>query len=149
MRDKTIAVLGTTFKPNTDDMREAPSLIILPLLQAKGARIRARDPQGQTNGADLLPEVEWCDSMLGAAQGADVLVVLTEWNEFRAVDLSEVRSVMRGNVLVDLRNVYSETLAHAAGFLYWGIGVSKVARAVNGIVPQSRRMGSPEMTSFI
>jgi UDPglucose 6-dehydrogenase len=149
VRDKTIAVLGTTFKPNTDDMREAPSLVILPLLQAKGARIRARDPQGQTNGADLLPEVEWCDSMLEAAEGADVLVVLTEWNEFRAVDLREVRRVMRGNVLVDLRNVYSETLAHAAGFLYWGIGVSKVARAANGSAPQSRRMNSAEMTSFI
>jgi UDPglucose 6-dehydrogenase len=149
VRDKTIAVLGTTFKPNTDDMREAPSLVILPLLQAKGARIRARDPQGQTNGADLLPEVDWCDSMLQAARDADLLVVLTEWNEFRAVDLREIRSVMRGNVLVDLRNVYSETLAHAAGFLYWGIGVSKVARAANGSAPQSRRMNSAEMTSFI
>jgi UDPglucose 6-dehydrogenase len=149
VRDKTIAVLGTTFKPNTDDMREAPSLVILPLLQAKGAHVRARDPQGQTNGADLLPEVEWCDSMLEAAQGADVLVVLTEWNEFRAVDLSEARSVMRGNVLVDLRNIYSETLAHAAGFLYWGIGVSKPVRAVDGSVPQSRPVGSAEMTSYI
>jgi UDPglucose 6-dehydrogenase len=149
VRDKTIAVLGTTFKPNTDDMREAPSLVIIPLLQAKGARIRARDPQGQITGADLLPEVEWFDSMLEAAQGADVLVVLTEWNEFRAVDLREVRSAMRGNVLVDLRNVYSEMLAHAAGFVYWGIGVSKVARAVNGSVPESRRMDSAEMTSFI
>jgi UDPglucose 6-dehydrogenase len=122
VRDKTVAVLGVTFKPNTDDMREAPSLVILPLLSARGARIRACDPQGRSKGEDLLPDVEWCNTVLETARDADVLVVLTEWNEFRAVDLKELRKAMRGNVLVDLRNVYAPALADDAGFAYYGIG---------------------------
>jgi UDPglucose 6-dehydrogenase len=122
LRDKTIAILGVTFKPNTDDMREAPSLVIFPMLQARGARIRACDPKGRTKAEELLPAVEWCTSALEAAKGADVLVVLTEWNEFRAIDLKAARSVMRGNVLVDLRNVYQQSLAVAAGFVYRGVG---------------------------
>ena len=122
LRNKVVAVLGVTFKPNTDDMREAPSLVILPLLQAKGARVQAHDPQGRVNGESLLPRVEWHDSALEAAKGADILVVLTEWNEFRALDLKELRSAMRGNVLVDLRNVFSEELAQAAGLSYQSIG---------------------------
>ena len=141
VRSKIIAVLGTTFKPNTDDMREAPSLVILPLLQAKGAHIRVRDPQGRENGRELLPGVEWCDSALEAAHDADVLVVLTEWNEFRAINLKEVKSVMRGNVLVDLRNVYSEALAAEAGFIYQGIGVAPFHRVANGALRRS-----PELT---
>ncbi len=123
VRDKVIAVLGVTFKPNTDDMREAPSLVILPLLQAKGAKIRARDPQGEINGKDLLPGVQWFDSAVEAARGADVLVVLTEWNEFRALDLKALREVMRGGTLVDLRNIYPAAAAEAAGFTYRGVGV--------------------------
>ena len=122
VRNKTVAVLGVTFKPNTDDMRDAPSLVILPMLQTKGARIRAYDPQGRSKGEGLIAGIEWCDSALKAAEGADVLVVLTEWNEFRALDLKHVRAVMRGNVLVDLRNVYPEALAEEAGFVYYGIG---------------------------
>src|SRR5665811_2147149 len=107
VRDKTVAVLGVTFKPNTDDMREAPSLVILPMLQARGATVRACDPQGRANAEELLPDVEWFSNPLEAARGADMLVVLTEWNEFRALDLAELRMVMRGDVLVDLRNVYT------------------------------------------
>jgi UDPglucose 6-dehydrogenase len=122
VRDKTVGVLGVTFKPNTDDMREAPSLVILPMLQARGARIRAYDPQGGANGEELLPGVEWCDSALEVAEGAEVLVVLTEWNEFRALDLKRAREFMLGNVLVDLRNMYPEALAKEAGFDYHGIG---------------------------
>lgn len=122
VRGKTIAVLGVTFKPDTDDMREAPSLVIVPMLQARGARIRAYDPQGRCKGEDLLPSVEWCESALQAAEGSDVLVVLTEWNEFRALDLKRVRELMLGNVLVDLRNVYSEALAEEAELKYYGIG---------------------------
>jgi len=121
-RDKTVGVLGVTFKPNTDDMREAPSLVILPMLQARGARIRAYDPQGCPKAQEVLSGVEWCDSALEAAEGADVLVVLTEWNEFRALDLKRVRQVMLGNVLVDLRNMYPEALAEDAGFIYHGLG---------------------------
>lgn len=122
VRDKTIAVLGVTFKPNTDDMREAPSLVILPMLQARGATLRAYDPEGRTNAEELLPGVTWCASPLEAVEGADVLVVLTEWNEFRALDLEAVRKAMRGKALVDLRNVYSQEMAQAAGFSYSRIG---------------------------
>lgn len=119
---KTIAVLGVTFKPNTDDMREAPSLVILPMLQARGAIIHACDPQGKKHGEGLLPDVKWFSSAAEAAKGADVLVVLTEWNEFRAADLQQLRATMSGNVLVDLRNVYQSALAESAGFVYRGIG---------------------------
>ena len=122
VRGKTIAVLGVTFKPNTDDMREAPSLVILPMLQARGAEIRACDPQGRPHAELLLPEVAWYANPLEAADGADVLVVLTEWNEFRALNLKTLRQVMRGRALVDLRNVYSPKLAEYAGFSYTGIG---------------------------
>ena len=122
MRGKTVGVLGVTFKPNTDDMREAPSLVIFPMLQARGARIRAYDPQGAAKAQDLLPNVAWCDSALDAAEGADILVVLTEWNEFRALNLARMRQAMLGNALVDLRNMYPETLAQEAGFVYYGLG---------------------------
>jgi UDPglucose 6-dehydrogenase len=125
VRDKTVGVLGVTFKPNTDDMREAASLVIIPMLQARGARIRAYDPQGSAKAKELLPGVEWCDSALEAAAGADVLVVLTEWNEFRALDLKRVRELMLGNFLVDLRNVYPAALAEEAGFVYQGIGYTR------------------------
>ena len=122
VRDKTIAVLGVTFKPNTDDMREAPSLVILPSLQSRGATIRACDPQGRKHGEELLPDVLWCRNPSEAARGADVLVALTEWNEFRAVDLKEMHEIMRGDILVDLRNLFSSELAEAAGFKYSGVG---------------------------
>ena len=122
VRDKTVGVLGVTFKPNTDDVREAPSLVILPMLHARGGRIRAYDPRGCPKAQDLLPDVDWCDSALEVAQGADVLVILTEWNEFRALDLKQMRKAMLGNVLVDLRNMYSEALAAEAGFVYYGLG---------------------------
>jgi UDPglucose 6-dehydrogenase len=122
IRGKTVGVLGVTFKPNTDDMREAPSLVIFPMLQARGARLRAYDPQGATKARGLLPDVVWCDNALEVAKGADILVVLTEWNEFRALDLKQMRKVMLGNVLVDLRNMYSAQSAEKAGFIYCGIG---------------------------
>lgn len=132
VRDKTIAVLGVTFKPNTDDMREAPSLVILPMLQARGATVRACDPQGRRKAEELLPGVAWFADALQTAEGADVLVVLTEWNEFRAVDLKQLRKVMRGRALVDLRNVYPPALAEAAGFTYRGIGRGMPRRPGNG-----------------
>jgi len=132
VRDKTVAVFGVTFKPNTDDMREAPSLVILPMLQSRGAMIRACDPQGREKGEELLPGVEWFADPVETAEGADVLVVLTEWNEFRAVDLKQLCKIMRGDVLVDLRNVYSPALAEAAGFTYRGIGRSAEQPVTNG-----------------
>ena len=92
VRGKTIAILGVTFKPNTDDMRDAPSLVIVPMLQERGAAIRVYDPQGQKHGAPMLPGMHWCDEPLEAAKGADALVVLTEWNEFRALDLKAAKA---------------------------------------------------------
>src|SRR5690606_20570485 len=117
-----IAVLGVTFKPNTDDMRDAPSLIVIPMLQERGATIRAYDPQGRKHGESLLPGVEWCNSALEAAKSADIVVVLTEWNEFRALNLRALKSVMRGDILVDLRNIYQPRDAIAQGFRYSSIG---------------------------
>jgi UDPglucose 6-dehydrogenase len=122
LRGKTIAILGVTFKPNTDDMRDAPSLVIIPMLQERGATVRAFDPQGRKHADPLLPGVVWCESALDAAQGADVLVVVTEWNEFRALDLDVMRARMAGNALVDLRNIFQPEAARAAGFTYQGIG---------------------------
>lgn len=124
IRDKVVAVLGVTFKPNTDDMRDAPSLVIVPMLQERGATVRVVDPQGQRHGAPLLPGVVWCEQMADALKGADVLAVLTEWNEFRALDLSGARGLMRGDALVDMRNVFQPEAAREAGFRYIGVGRS-------------------------
>ncbi len=114
---KTVAVLGVTFKPNTDDMREAPSLTILPALQAQGARVVATDPQGHREGAHLLPGVEWAEDAYAAAAGAHLVVVMTEWNQFRALDLHRLARVMAEPRMADLRNVYSAAEAQAAGFV--------------------------------
>jgi UDPglucose 6-dehydrogenase len=125
LRGKTVAILGVTFKPNTDDMRDAPSLVIVPMLQERGASVRAYDPQGRKHGEPLLPGVDWSASALDAADGADILVIVTEWNEFRALDLAAVKAKMRTPVLVDLRNVFAPELAEAGGFTYSGIGRGK------------------------
>jgi len=113
---KTIAVLGVTFKPNTDDMREAPSLTIVPALVGGGAKVRVVDPQGLREGEALLPGVQWVDDPYKAAQNADVLVLLTEWNEFRALDLKRMAKKMATPRMADLRNIYSPRDAKRAGF---------------------------------
>jgi UDPglucose 6-dehydrogenase len=120
--DKVIGVLGVTFKPNTDDMREAPSLVVVPTLQEKGARIRVYDPQGRKHGEAMLPGVTWCDNEHAVIEGADAVVVLTEWNEFRALDLDAMAKRMRGKVLVDLRNIFHPKDAVAAGLTYTSVG---------------------------
>ncbi len=122
LRGKTIAVLGVTFKPNTDDMRDAPSLVIVPMLLERGAKVRVADPEGRKQAEPLLPGVEWCANALEAAENADVLVVLTEWNEFRALDLKALRQRMKGDVLVDLRNIFNAAAARDNGFRYVGVG---------------------------
>ncbi len=122
LRGKTVAVLGVTFKPNTDDMRDAPSLVIVPLLQERGAKVAAYDPQGERHGRPLLPHVKWAKSAMEAVDGADIVVVLTEWNEFRALDLAEVRRRMRGRLMVDTRNIYPVGDPKAAGLDYVSIG---------------------------
>ncbi len=113
---KTVAVLGVTFKPNTDDMREAPSLTIVPALVGMGAKVRVTDPEGRREGEALLPGVRWCDNAYEAARGADVAVILTEWNEFRALDLKRLARKMRRPRLADLRNIYEPKAARRAGF---------------------------------
>ena len=127
VRDRTIAVLGVTFKPNTDDMRDAPSLVIVPMLQERGATVRAYDPQGRQQAEPLLPGVIWCDGAQEAARGADVLVILTEWNEFRALDLDAVKAAMTGKTIVDLRNVLDSGAALELGLSYQGMGRGKLA----------------------
>jgi UDPglucose 6-dehydrogenase len=111
---KTIGILGLTFKPNTDDMRDAPSLVIVPALQAAGAKVKAFDPEGMKAAAALLPGVEMCGDAYAALDGADAAVLLTEWNEFRALDLGRVRALLKARMFVDLRNVYpiAEMLEH-------------------------------------
>ncbi|MFZ1468691.1 MAG: UDP-glucose/GDP-mannose dehydrogenase family protein [Paracoccaceae bacterium] len=120
---KTIAILGVTFKPNTDDMRDAPSLTIVPALVGAGAKVRVHDPQGRAEGEALLPGVKWLETAYQAAQGADALVILTEWNEFRALDLTRLARKMATPRIADLRNIYDRDLATEAGFqAYVGIG---------------------------
>ena len=113
---KTILVLGVTFKPNTDDMRDAPSLTIVPALVGNGARVRVVDPQGRREGEHMLPGVEWADDPYAAAEGAHALVLLTEWNEFRALDLGRLAGAMASPRMADLRNVYAPKDAQSAGF---------------------------------
>ena len=119
---KTIAVLGLTFKPNTDDMRESPSLAIIPALQDKGATIRAYDPAGRDEAAKLLDGVDYGSDAYSILDGADCVAILTEWNEFRALDLSRVHDLLAHPVMVDLRNIYKPGEMAAAGFAYYSVG---------------------------
>ena len=120
---KNIAVLGLTFKPETDDMREAPSLVIVPELAAAGAHIKACDPQGVRVARKLLPAgVEYLDSPYDAAKDADAVIILTEWNQFRALDIQRLKMAMRGNLFADFRNIYDRELLEKAGFTYIAVG---------------------------
>ena len=119
---KTVAILGVAFKPNTDDMRDAPSLDIIPALQKAGATVRAFDPAGMPEAKKLLPDVVWCEDSYKALDGADCVAILTEWNEFRALDLTRVKGLLKRPVMVDLRNVYTPGDMAAAGFIYTSIG---------------------------
>ncbi len=120
---RTIGVLGLTFKPETDDMRDAPSLEIVPRLVAAGATVRAHDPEGMAAARQLLPQaVHYAQGALDAAEGADALVLLTEWNEYRNIAPERLKAAMRGHVLLDLRNVYDPAAMREAGFTYHSIG---------------------------
>jgi UDPglucose 6-dehydrogenase len=122
VKGKRIAVLGLTYKPNTDDMRDAPSLVIVPLLQQAGATIVAFDPEGAKQAAKLLPGVEFASGPYDCLEGADALVVVTEWDAFRALDLARVKAALREPVVIDLRNIYPQSAMRAMGFKYVGIG---------------------------
>jgi UDPglucose 6-dehydrogenase len=118
---KTVAILGLTFKPNTDDMRDAPSLAIVPYLQAKGARIRAYDPAGADEAKKLL-NIDLCADSYEALDGADGVVILTEWNEFRALDFARIKAALKTPLMVDLRNIYRPAQMAEAGFEYISVG---------------------------
>jgi len=122
LEGKIIAALGLTFKPNTDDMREAPSLAILPPLMEAGATVRAFDPAGMGPAKELMPGLVFCDNAYHACQDADLLVVLTEWNQFRNLDWSQVKAAMKGRTVVDLRNVYQPQRVRNLGFTYYSVG---------------------------
>ena len=122
VRGKKIGVLGVAFKPNTDDMRDAPALTIIPTLQQAGAKISAYDPESMGEAKRLMDDVVWCDNAYDVAKDADILVIITEWNEFRALDLTRIKDDMAGEILVDLRNVYKTEDMHGKGFDYISIG---------------------------
>ena len=119
---KTIAILGVTFKPNTDDMRDSPSLDIVNSLQMAGANIRAYDPEGMKEAEPILPGVKWCTDAYDAMKGADAVSIVTEWNQFRALDFERVKSLLNSPVLIDFRNIYNPDEMLAAGFDYTSIG---------------------------
>ena len=121
--DRHIAVLGLTFKPETDDMRDAPSLAILPALADRGALITAHDPAGMEEAKKVLPEsISYADSIDATVTGADAVILMTEWNQYRGLDLAKLKSQMRGNVFVDLRNVYERSMMEKHGFEYACVG---------------------------
>jgi UDPglucose 6-dehydrogenase len=122
LRGKMVAVLGLTFKPNTDDLREAPSIPLITALQDMGAKVRAYDPVGMTHAQAEFPGVAFADGPYACAEGADALVIVTEWEQFRALDLDRIKSVMKQPVVVDLRNVYRPAEMAELGFVYDSIG---------------------------
>jgi len=119
---KRVAVLGVTFKPNTDDMRDAPSLVIVPALRAAGATVHAHDPEGTEQARPLLGAVVFHKGPYSCIEGADALVIITEWERFRALDLERIRATMAGNVVVDLRNIYRAERMEELGFAYTSVG---------------------------
>ena len=122
LQGKTIAVLGLTFKPNTDDMREAPSLVIVPSLEAQGARVRAYDPHGMAEARKLMPKLETTTDPYACIEGADAMLILTEWDQFRALDLDRVKKTLRSPVVIDLRNIYRPAELAAKGLNYISVG---------------------------
>jgi UDPglucose 6-dehydrogenase len=122
VKGKTIGVLGLAFKPNTDDMRDAPSLDIIPALQAAGARVKAYDPESMHEAGKMLTEVDFCDGPYHAVDGADAVVLITEWDQFRALDLDRMKKLLKSPVVIDLRNVYQPADMARRGFAYTSIG---------------------------
>jgi len=123
LTDKKVAILGVTFKPNTDDMRDAPSLDIIPALQAAGAKIAAHDPQGMMAAAKMLSDVDWVENPYKACQDADAICLITEWDIYRALDLDRLKTTMKTLNFIDLRNVYAKYDMEKQGFNYHGIGI--------------------------
>jgi UDPglucose 6-dehydrogenase len=137
LRGKIVAVLGLAFKPNTDDMRDAPAVDVIRNLQRKGAVVRAYDPVAMENAEGLLTDVEMMENAYAAAEGADALVLVTEWNEFKNLDLARVKSLMKEPVLIDGRNIYDPDQARAHGFKYMGVGRGYDGRGVKHPLDQT------------
>src|SRR5690606_3598459 len=122
IRGKTIGVLGLTFKPNTDDMRDAPSIAIIQGLQDAGATVRAFDPEGMKHARGLINDVVYTSDPYDCAEGVDALVIVTEWNAFRALDFTRLKSIMKAPILIDLRNIYRQEEIARYGFSYTAVG---------------------------
>lgn len=122
VKDKTIAVLGLAFKPDTDDIRSAPSLDLINVLKQEGARLRVYDPQAMKKAKEILPDVEFCKDSYGAARGADCLLVVTEWNEFKELDFKKLKKLLRRPLIIDGRNIYDPVQARKMGFTYVAVG---------------------------
>ena len=147
LRGKTVAVLGLTFKPNTDDMRDAPSISIITALQDMGAKVRAYDPAGMENAKPLLPSVDYAIDAYGCADGAEGIVIVTEWEQFRGLDLDRLKTVMKRPILVDLRRVCPPEDATRHGFIYYGVGLKMVnggpsAANASAAAPRLAEVGS-------
>ena len=123
VRGKRVAILGLTFKPNTDDMRDAPSIAIVQSLLDAGATVVATDPEGMEAAAPMMPDVTMVDSAYAAAEGADAVVIVTEWDAFRALDLGRLATIVKGRILVDLRNIYRRDEVEKAGFVHHSVGL--------------------------
>lgn len=119
---KTVTCLGLTFKAETDDMREAQTLTILPALTEKGVNVQVHDPKGMEEARKIMPELQYCDDPYSACQNSDALVIMTEWNEYKALDLEKIKSVMKTPVFIDLRNLYDPETVKEKGFKYFGVG---------------------------
>jgi len=124
--NKRIACLGLTFKPETDDMRESPALVILPSLVEKGAQVVAYDPKGMKEAQKHMEDIEYAKSVDDTCKDADCLIIMTEWDEFRGLDLKKVKDLMRGKIIIDLRNIYYKERSKIKewGFDYFGIGIA-------------------------
>jgi UDPglucose 6-dehydrogenase len=129
LKGKRIAVLGLAFKPNTDDMRDAPSIPLINSLLERGAEVSAFDPVAREQAERIFPGIQFATDAYEAADGADGLVIVTEWDEFRALDLEKIAESLRGKVLIDLRNVYDRDEAEDVGLEYYGVGRGTLERA--------------------
>jgi UDPglucose 6-dehydrogenase len=142
LRGKTVAVLGLTFKPNTDDMREAPSIPLITALKDMGAKVRAYDPVGMEQAKQVLTDVTYCHGPYDCVEGADAAVIVTEWEQFRALDLGRVSDLMACPVIVDLRNVYRPEEMTKHGFAYSCVGRTPTHQPVNVYVPPAGADGA-------
>jgi UDPglucose 6-dehydrogenase len=148
LRGKTIAVLGLTFKPNTDDMREAPSIPLITALQDMGARVRAYDPVGMEQAKQALSAVTYCGDAYECVEEADAAVIVTEWDEFRALDLPRMRDLMACPVVVDLRNVYRSEEMRKHGFAYSCVGRAPASRATGQMPPMRTEIAAPALSAI-